>query len=56
MKIMRDQDGIRQARLVAQIHAIRFCEALGFAAVGPVYDDAGIPHQDMIADLWSVIS
>ena len=40
-------DGIRQAKLGAQTHAIGFYEKLGFTAYGPVYDDAGIPHRDM---------
>lgn len=39
------------AKLGAQVHAIGFYEALGFAAVGPVYDDAGIDHRDMVQDL-----
>lgn len=39
------------AKLGAQTHAIAFYEALGFAAIGPVYDDAGIPHQDMVQPL-----
>ena len=28
-----------------------FYEKLGFSAVGPVYDDAGIPHRDMVHSL-----
>ena len=28
--------------------AHRFYERLGFVAEGPVYDDAGIPHRDMV--------
>lgn len=36
------------AKLGAQLHAIAFYEALGFAATGPVYDDAGIDHRDML--------
>lgn len=39
------------ARLGAQVHALGFYAALGFAAIGPVYDDAGIPHRDMLRDL-----
>ncbi|GLT12351.1 GNAT family N-acetyltransferase [Sulfitobacter porphyrae] len=41
----------RKARLGAQVHALGFYEALGFTAVGPVFDDAGIPHRDMVRDL-----
>lgn len=40
-----------KAKLGAQVHAIGFYEALGFAAYGPVYDDAGIDHRDMVQDL-----
>lgn len=43
--------GLAQAKLGAQIHALGFYEALGFQATGPVYDDAGIPHRDMILAL-----
>lgn len=39
--------GVRHVGLGAQTHAIGFYERLGFAAEGPVYDDAGIPHRDM---------
>jgi len=39
------------AKLGAQVHAIGFYEALGFTATGPVYDDAGIDHRDMVQPL-----
>ena len=39
--------GFRTALLGAQTGALGFYERLGFAAHGPVYDDAGIPHRDM---------
>ena len=39
--------GLARAVLGSQVHAIPFYEKLGFAAEGPVYDDAGIPHRDM---------
>lgn len=48
---LRDQDGVTRAKLGAQDHAIGFYSKLGFQAVGPLYDDAGLPHQDMIQDL-----
>jgi predicted GNAT family N-acyltransferase len=35
------------AHLNAQMHAIPFYEAHGFAITGEPYDDAGIPHQAM---------
>ncbi|MCT4559094.1 MAG: GNAT family N-acetyltransferase [Pelagimonas sp.] len=43
--------GVSQVELGAQCYAIPFYEKLGFVAFGPVYDDAGIPHQDMRAAL-----
>lgn len=48
---LRTQQGVTRAKLGAQDHAIGFYAGLGFAPVGPFYDDAGIPHQDMIRDL-----
>ncbi|MCF8484224.1 MAG: GNAT family N-acetyltransferase [Rhodobacteraceae bacterium] len=43
--------GLTQAKLGAQTYALGFYERLGFVAIGPVYDDAGIPHRDMISPL-----
>jgi predicted GNAT family N-acyltransferase len=43
--------GLARAKLGAQVHAVGFYEALGFVAQGEVYDDAGIPHRDMILTL-----
>ena len=43
--------GLAHARLGSQVHAIPFYEKLGFVAEGPVYDDAGIPHRDMVMAL-----
>lgn len=51
MAHLRTLPGIRRAKLGAQDHAIGFYEKLGFIGYGPFYDDAGIPHQDMIRDL-----
>ncbi len=51
LDVARGQNGITQAKLGAQIHALGFYEALGFKAYGPVYDDAGIDHRDMVRDL-----
>ena len=39
---------IRYAKLGAQLHAVQFYQALGFVAVGPVFDDAGIAHREMV--------
>ena len=47
LDVARAQPGVTRARLGAQTHALAFYEKLGFSAYGPVYDDAGIPHQDM---------
>ncbi|WP_071674326.1 GNAT family N-acetyltransferase [Nioella nitratireducens] len=41
------QAGFHHAVLDAQTHALGFYEVLGFVAHGPVFDDAGIPHQAM---------
>ncbi len=47
----RHRGDLAQVKLGAQTHALGFYEALGFQAVGEVYDDAGIPHRDMILKL-----
>ncbi len=47
----RAMPGVTRATLGAQTHALTFYGALGFAAEGPVYDDAGIPHRDMVRRL-----
>ncbi len=39
--------GCTRVELGAQLQALRFYEGLGFAAFGPIYDDAGIPHRKM---------
>lgn len=49
--IARDTPGIDRVKLGAQIQALGFYEKLGFQAFGPVYDDAGIDHRDMVLDL-----
>ncbi|WBL33611.1 GNAT family N-acetyltransferase [Sinirhodobacter sp. HNIBRBA609] len=43
--------GCTAAQLGSQTHALPFYEKLGFAAFGPIYDDAGIPHRDMLRRL-----
>ncbi len=45
--------GLTQVRLGAQVPVIGFYARLGFVAEGPVYDDAGIPHRDMVMRLES---
>jgi ElaA protein len=42
---------IATVKLGAQTHATGFYDRLGFTAIGPVYDDAGIPHRDMVLAL-----
>ena len=36
-----------QVALNSQVHALGFYGAQGFEAEGPVYEEAGIPHQVM---------
>jgi predicted GNAT family N-acyltransferase len=40
--------GARTIYLHAQVPVIEFYEKLGFRCVGPVFDEAGIPHRKMI--------
>jgi predicted GNAT family N-acyltransferase len=39
--------GMREVRLAAQTHALAFYARHGFVAVGEVFQEAGIPHQEM---------
>jgi predicted GNAT family N-acyltransferase len=39
--------GDREVLLSAQVHALGFYRAHGFAPYGEVYQEAGIPHQAM---------
>lgn len=48
--------GARRAMLGAQTHALGFYEALGFSAVGPEFQDAGIPHREMVRELTALRS
>jgi Predicted acyltransferase len=43
--------GLRLVALSAQTHAIGFYERLGYAAHGPEFDDAGLPHRWMTRPL-----
>lgn len=47
----RTEPGVKKVKLGAQTHALGFYERLGFTATGPEFDDAGIPHRDMIFPL-----
>lgn len=51
LDVAREHEGMTQAKLGAQTHALGFYEALGFEPIGPVYDDAGIAHRDMVLNL-----
>lgn len=46
-----EAEGLTRAELSAQAHARAFYARLGFAAYGPEYDDAGIPHVAMAQPL-----
>ena len=47
LKVSHSQ-GIKQIELHAQVTVIPFYEQFGFIAQGDIYDEAGIPHRDMI--------
>jgi predicted GNAT family N-acyltransferase len=47
----RAQPGVKLVTLGAQVTALGFYERLGFVAQGPVFDDAGIDHREMILRL-----
>ena len=40
--------GISTLTLHSQVYAIPFYEKFGFIAQGPIYEEAGIPHRNMI--------
>ena len=47
----RKDPAVRFVKLGAQLHALGFYEKLGFVAQGPVFDDAGIDHREMVLSL-----
>lgn len=47
----RQVTGVAKVKLGAQTHALGFYERLGFTAHGPEFDDAGIPHREMVLAL-----
>jgi predicted GNAT family N-acyltransferase len=47
---MARQSGANRVYLHAQVAVIEFYERFGFRCVGPVFDEAGIPHRKMILD------
>jgi predicted GNAT family N-acyltransferase len=42
------KQGARKIYLHAQVAVIGFYESAGFRCVGPVFDEAGIPHRKMV--------
>jgi len=44
---------LQKVSLSAQTHAIRFYAGAGFKVCSDIYDDAGIPHRDMVLILSS---
>ncbi len=56
-QILENLIGFAQSRgsktivLHAQVTALPFYEKLGFLAQGPVYEEAGIPHRNMMLEL-----
>ena len=51
IEVARQQPGVTTAKLGAQIQALGFYEKLGFIAQGPIFDDAGIDHREMVLTL-----
>lgn len=47
------RQNVPAASLSAQTHAIPFYEKYGFRVCSAIYDDAGMPHQDMRLSLSS---
>ena len=45
---MAKSQGTQTITLHSQVIAIPFYEKLGFEVQGPIYDEAGIPHRNMI--------
>ncbi len=45
---LRQMPGLRAAKLSAQVQAQGFYTKFGFETTGSIYDDAGIPHRDMV--------
>lgn len=46
-----ERRGDREIALSAQLHAVEFYRTHGFAPVGDIYEEAGIPHQAMVRAL-----
>lgn len=50
LELFREQC-FEQVTLSAQTHAIGFYERAGFRVCSEIYDDAGIPHREMVLTL-----
>ncbi len=50
---LAEKQGFRRITLAAQTHAMGFYERHGFRSTGDIFDDAGIPHQEMALELPS---
>ncbi len=48
---IRKDGRVTQAVLGSQTYIVGFYEKLGFKKTGPVYEDAGLPHIDMVLEL-----
>jgi predicted GNAT family N-acyltransferase len=48
-------EGVLTLMLHSQVSAIPFYAKLGFISQGPIYDEAGIPHRNMILSLAKTI-
>ena len=48
-------EGVLTLILHSQVSAIPFYAKMGFIAEGPIYDEAGIPHRNMILSLVKTI-
>lgn len=51
LETFRARGGIETVKLGAQAYAQGFYEKLGFTPIGGIYEDAGIPHIDMVTRL-----
>ena len=50
VECFQQMPAITLVKLGSQTHAIGFYAGLGFRTVGEVYNDAGIPHRDMVLE------
>ena len=48
---LRTRPDVQRACLGSQTYIVALYEKLGFKKTGPVYEDAGLPHVDMVLEL-----